>query len=117
METKLERCSYRRCKNEFTPHGDRRFCSERCQQAAAYGRRRTAKGPRKVRLRPLATPIATAIENGHFSSTKTVGCKQPKPSQFATPLDILGRGHRWPDTPSLDRETWEKILWREVGAP
>jgi hypothetical protein len=38
METEFERCAYRHCKNEFTPHGDRRFCSERCQQAAAYGR-------------------------------------------------------------------------------
>ena len=117
METKFERCAYRRCSNEFTPHGQRRFCSERCQQAAAYGQRRTAKGPRKVRLRPLATPVAATIENGHFSSTKTVGCKQSKPSQFSTPLDLLGRGHRWPNTPGLDSETWQKILWREVGAP
>ena len=116
METKLERCAYRRCKNEFVPHGQQRFCSERCQQDAAYGRRRTAKGPRRRRLIGLATPIATTIENGHFSSTKTVSCKRPKPSQFGTPLDLLGRGHRWPNTPALDRETWQKILWREVGA-
>jgi hypothetical protein len=35
---------------------------------------------------------------------------------FHTPLDILGRGYRWPDTPALDRETWQKILWREVAS-
>ena len=47
METKLERCAYRRCNVEFTPSGDRRFCSERCRQAAAYARRRTATGARR----------------------------------------------------------------------
>jgi hypothetical protein len=62
----------------------------------------------------LATPVAATIENGHFSSTKTVSYKQPKPSQFGTPLDLLGRRDRWPNTPGQDRKTWQKILWREV---
>jgi hypothetical protein len=31
------------------------------------------------------------------------------------PLDILGGGRRWPKSKGLDRATWEKILWREVG--
>jgi hypothetical protein len=112
---KLERCARRGCKNEFEPSGDRRFCTERCQQAAAYARRRTATGPRKVRLKPLATTLATAVESGAFSPTITVACKPTKPCQFGTPLDILGRGYRWPDSPGLDRETWQKILWREVA--
>jgi len=37
------------------------------------------------------------------------------PYRFTVPLDLLGRGHRWPDAPKLDSETRDKILWREIG--
>lgn len=53
------------------------------------------------------------------SATTSIACKptsrDPHPSQFSVPLDLLGRGYRWPGAPKLDRETREKIAWREIG--
>jgi ribosomal protein L24E len=115
----LEPCAYRQCKGRgvfIRRNGEQqRFCSEQCQQAYAYDVRRAELGVKTPRKRRLGRGIADARENGHFSSTKTVDCKRPQPSDFSTPLDLLGRGHRWPGTRSLDRETWQKIMWREVG--
>ena len=55
------------------------------------------------------------MENGHKSSIETVSCKRPQPCVFGlAPLDLLGRRYRWPEAPSLDREVWTEILWREV---
>jgi hypothetical protein len=59
---------------------------------------------------------ATTMENGHFSSIETVDWKRPKSSDFGTPLDLLGKRHRWSVTGGLDRATWVKILWHEVCA-
>jgi hypothetical protein len=59
--------------------------------------------------------IGTVTEN----ISKSIPCKTGT-SKTETgrklPVDLLGRGHRWPGwRRGIDREIWEKILWREVG--
>jgi hypothetical protein len=118
-------CAYRHCKETFqAARSDHRFCSQRCREAYAYDLKRAesgTKGQRKKRLQALdthpATPVAASMENGLFSSTNSTACKATKPRGFRVPLDVLGRGHRWPASPSIDPRIMADILRREVCAP
>ena len=120
-----ERCAYRHCKETFRPaRSDHRFCSQRCREAYAYDLKRAEagiKGPRKKRLQaratPSATPVAGSVENGLFFSSNSIPCKATKPYGIGIPRDVLGRGHRWPRSPSIDPQVLAEILWREVCAP
>ena len=54
--------------------------------------------------------------NRHYESKRYKAIsRDPYPSRFSVPLDLLGRGHRWSDAPKLDSKTRDKILWREIG--
>ena len=118
-------CAYRHCKETFPPsRSDHRFCSQRCREAYAYDLKRAEagiKGPRKKRLQATdthpATPIAASTKNGPFSSSNSIACKATQPPGFGVPRDVLGRGHRWPGTPSIDPRVMADILRREVCAP
>jgi predicted nucleic acid-binding Zn ribbon protein len=117
MARELEHCVYKHCKGRgvFYPRtADQRFCSKQCQDDYAYDVRRARNGAVKPRKRRLRTTIATSTENGPFYPIETVSCQRSKPSVYSTPLDLLGRGHRWPNTPSLDRGVWRAILHKEV---
>ena len=108
-----ERCAYRHCKETFRPvRPHHRFCSQRCRDAYAYDLKRAEagiKGPRKKRLQTHVTPSATAVagsaENGPFNSSNSVSCKATKPHAFTVPRDVLGRGHLWPEKPSIDPQS------------
>jgi hypothetical protein len=107
-------CAYRNCRETFKPKGQKRFHSEQCQKAYAYDIERAEKGALQPRKRRLAIPLPGTRQNGHFSPTETVGCKRP----LGVPMDVLGKGHKWAGKrPKIDRATWEKILWKEVGRP
>jgi endogenous inhibitor of DNA gyrase (YacG/DUF329 family) len=90
----------------------RRFCSSRCQKAE---KREKAAFERAGYNLPWCPKIDAK------SPSKSNGCKakngHPHPPGLSVPIDLLGRGHRWPRTPKLDAETRAKILLREVGAP
>ena len=117
-------CAYRHCKETFrSTRSDQRFCSQRCREAYAYDLKRAEagiKGPRKKRLQATnthpATPIAASRENGPFSSSNSIVCKPTQRHGFGVPRDVLGRGHRWAATPSIDPRILADILRREVCA-
>jgi hypothetical protein len=86
----------------------RRFCSTAC---------RVANSREQARFESAGYNHPSCNEIESKSQNKSNGCKAknrpPCPSRFSVPLDILGRGHRWPNARKLDRATWQKILWRE----
>ena len=102
-----------RCRTEYLPTREAQsYCSPRCKRDAEYGRTRSERGirgPRRRQLRPQGISI-----NSTFSSTETAPCK-PTKSLISLPIDLLGRGHRWPRAIRLDRELRERILWCEIG--
>ena len=112
-----------RCRSEYRPaRQDQSYCSSRCKRAAAYGRERFAAGTKGARKKRLQAPdmapgthVAGSVRNEAFSSTETIPCKPTKSLVFG-PIDILGRGYRWPGAIRLDAAVRERILWREVGA-
>jgi hypothetical protein len=118
-------CAYRHCKETFRPtRSDHRFCSQRCREAYAYDLKRVeagVKGPRKKRLQTHvthpATPLAGSVENAPFYSSNSTPCKSTQPLAFRVPLDVLGRGHRWPAASSIDQRVVAEILRRELCAP
>lgn len=120
-----EQCAYRHCKELFHPvRANQRFCSQRCRKAYSYDLERAEagiKGPRKKRLQaPVtasATPVAGSAQTGPFYASNSIACKQTQRRGFGVPRDVLGRGHRWPATPSIDRQVLVEILRREVCAP
>jgi hypothetical protein len=88
----------------------RRFCSDACRKAAQ-------------RVKEAAccfhTECSTASVNDSESVTtsraKTDFWPDPHPSCLSAPIDILGRGHRWPGARKIDRKTWANIIHREIG--
>jgi hypothetical protein len=90
----------------------RRFCSSRCQKAA---KREKTPFERAGYNLPWCPKIDAK------SPSKSNSCKakngHPYPSGLSVPIDLLGRGYRWPGTSKLDAETRAKIIRREVGAP
>ena len=76
------------------------------------------RGPRKplMALRYKSTLAFGNAPNRPYDSKRyKANLRDSYPSRFSVPLDLLGRGHRWPDAPKLDSETRDKILWREIG--
>ena len=83
----------------------KRFCSAACRVASS----------RENALRNAAGyNHPSRYEIDARSSTKSESCEakngHPNPSGLVVPIDLLGGSQRG----SLDRETWQKILWREV---
>jgi hypothetical protein len=111
-----------RCKSEYRPARQAQsYCSPRCKRDAAYGRERFEKRTKRARRMRLeasetlpASRIARTVRNGTYSSIETAPCK-PTKSLISLPIDLLGRGHRWPGAIRLDRELRERILWCEIG--
>ena len=66
-------------------------------------------------------PSSAALQNAANNLDKSNGCRakngHPYPSGLSVPIDVLGRGCRWPGSRKLNPETWAKILWREACAP
>ena len=66
-------------------------------------------------------PSVIPLRNGLKNAFGSIGCKATEgdlhPSQFDVPFGLLGRGHRWPHSPKIERKIWEAILWREGCAP
>jgi hypothetical protein len=115
-EQAIETCAYRRCKERFSPKTlDHRFCSQRCRDDYHYDVRRAEIGAHRARRRRLAIPLAGCMENGQKTTIETILCKLAQPPLFAVPRDVLGRGHRWPNTPPVDPRVLASILWREAA--
>ncbi len=87
----------------------KQFCSERCRVASA---REKAVFERAGCITPGVTkPPSQVIENIASLGTK----KQTHACLFNVPLDLLGRGHRWPGAKRIETATIEKIRVREIG--
>jgi hypothetical protein len=90
----------------------KRFCSAVCRVASSREKLlRNASGYNhqscyEIASKKLDSSTCCEAKNGH-----------PYPSRLSVPIDLLGRGCRWPGVGNLDRDTWAKILWREVCAP
>jgi hypothetical protein len=85
------------------------FCSENCRVASA---REKAVFERAGCIAPGVTkPTQQVTENIAPVGTK----KQTHSCQFSVPIDLLGRGYKWPGAPSLDPDTLQKIAWCEIG--
>jgi hypothetical protein len=104
------RCEF--CRKPFPKISKRpqRSCSVRCRKALS--RERAAfEGVQVTRSQVSRYALKT--------SDKSESCngeaRDPRPARFNVPLDILGRGHDWLGGPKLDRATWDKIVWREIG--
>ena len=85
-------------------------CSPRCSKALL---RETARLD-GVQVPQVGLSGCTLKSQSNSSSCKAKA-GHPYPCRFSIPVDILGRGHRWPGAPKLDRETRDKIAWREIG--
>jgi predicted nucleic acid-binding Zn ribbon protein len=117
MARELEHCVYKHCKGRglfYPTRADHRFCSKQCQDDYNYDVRRARNGAVKARKRRLGSTLPGSAENEPFSPIETNIYRTPQTSVYSTPLDLLGRGHRWPNTPSLDRGVWRAILHKEV---
>lgn len=91
-----------------SPGPAKRFCSATCQKASAR---------EKAAFEAVGYNLSRCPRIASKSVSNSNGCKvqngHPYPSRFSVPLDVLGRGHRWPGAPKLERRIWEAILWRE----
>ena len=92
------------CLKQFpkTSKKPKRFCSDACRKKEA---RRRANGHSEVQS-PTASVYAPKNPNGSEAYKAKNGNR---------PLDLLGVGYRWPKRLKLDRETWARIIWCEVG--
>jgi hypothetical protein len=109
-------CGY--CRRVLSPRSrgkagrKRRFCSTTC---------RVAFSREKLLRNRSGYNYPCCYEIGSKTLENSKGCKakkeHPYPLTLNVPLDLLGRGCRWPGAPKLDGETRRKILWREVCAP
>ena len=86
----------------------RRFCSDACRSAA----HRAGAG-----FDGSHDALGVASRNGLKNPSASIACKankpDPYPSAIGVPIDVLGRGYRWPGALPLDREIWAAILRRE----
>jgi hypothetical protein len=88
------------------------YCSGRCRQRAHWERRATAK------ISALPTHHTGRLTNSpkNVNRNNSLQGEKSRPSPFAkAPLNVLGGGWHWPDTPRLDRDLWQKILRAEIG--
>jgi len=100
------------CSKSFNKRAGRRrrFCSDACRMASA--RAKEALNGSEVQS---TLAFGNAPNRPYDSKRYKAISRDPYPSRFSVPLDLLGRGHRWPDAPKLDSKTRDKILWREIG--
>ena len=104
------RCEF--CRKQFPKTAKRpaRCCSRRCRDGLLRERARLGGGQvSRIGLR------CCALKSSKHSKGYKATSRDPHPSQITTPIDILGRGHRWPNAARIDRKTWRKICWREIG--
>ena len=79
------------------------FCSARCRKGMA-------------RQRSLGLPEAQSTTAGRYALKNAANSATCKPkNRFLIPIDILGRGHRWPEMQRLERGVLAAVLHREVG--
>lgn len=88
----------------------RRFCSDACRQASTL-----AQEARNSSDAECSVATGNALNRPDNSKGCGALSRHPHPSRFSVPLDLLGRGHRWPGAARLDRATRDKIAWREIG--
>ena len=98
------------CSKSFDKGAGRRkrFCSDACRKAAERAK--------EARNSPGAQ-FSVASGNALNQQTKSIACKRIWPDPCPAPLDLLGRGCRWPKSRKLDRDVWQRILRAEVCAP
>jgi hypothetical protein len=104
------RCAF--CGAQFSKTSKRpaHACSPRCRKALLREKARldgvqvSTVGLSRCTLKKPIGSISCKAPNGH-----------PYPCRFSVPVDVLGRGHRWPGASPLDRATREKIRAREIG--
>jgi hypothetical protein len=91
-----------------SPGPAKRFCSPTCQKASV--REKATFEAAGYNLSRCPRIASKSVSNSNTCETQN---RHPYPSRFSVPLDVLGRGHRWPGAPKLERKIWEAILWRE----
>jgi hypothetical protein len=89
----------------------KRFCSPACR--VAFSREKLLRNASRYN-----DPACYEIASKTLNNSKGCGAKNrhPYPPRLSVPLDILGRGCRWPGSRRLDGSTWATIVRREVGA-
>ena len=90
----------------------RRFCSDACRMSA-YRARAAFNGSQVESSVALRNALKNPNDSIGYKATK----RDPYPSRFDVPLDLLGGDRRGRGAAELDREMWEKILWLEACAP
>src|SRR4029079_6377350 len=86
----------------------RRFGSDACRMASA--RAKEALNCSEVES---TLAFGNALNRHYESKRYKAISRDPYPSRFSVPLDLLGRGHRWPEAPKLASETRDKTFWGE----
>jgi hypothetical protein len=85
------------------------FCGKKCRQAEF----RFISGLRRSGFEPEGTVCLIRDETPQKSE---VGSKVSKvESGYRPPVEILGRGHRWSNSATIDRETLAEIIETEIG--
>jgi hypothetical protein len=100
------------CSKPFGKRGGRRkrFCSDACRKVAE-----------RVKEAACCSQAQCSVASGNdlISPSSSTGCNaktpDPYPSRLSVPVDVLGRGHRWPGAKPIDRKTWANIVHREIG--
>jgi hypothetical protein len=73
-----------------------------------------------MRSRPSPGGVATSQKKHVVSALVIERPRQNGKHAVAgapAPLDLMGRGHRWPGAIKIDAKIRAAILWREAGAP
>jgi hypothetical protein len=106
------RCAF--CGKQFPKTSKRpaRCCSRRCRDGLL---RETARS-NGAWVSPVGFGCCSLKKQSSSRSCNGTS-RDPHPSRFSVPVDLLGRGHRWPGAAKLDRKTRAKILWREGCTP
>jgi hypothetical protein len=88
------------------------YCSGRCRRRAHWDRRATAK----ISAFPTHDTGHATNPPKNVNGNNSLQGEKSRLSPFTkAPLNVLGGGWRWPDTPRLDRDLWQKILRAEIG--
>jgi hypothetical protein len=101
------------CGRQFPKQSKRpqQFCSEACRKK--QGRWKAAGHPE------VQSSVASvyAPKNAKGSVCCTAKNGHPYPPRTNLPIDVLGGAYRPTKRPKLDRDTWSRILWSEIGRP
>ena len=110
-QARCKHCAHALLKRKRGYPGRRQhFCSSACRVASS---REKARFEAAGYNHPWCYETTSKTVDNSYTCEARKG--HPYPSRFSIPVDILGRGHRWPGAPKLDRETRDKIAWREIG--